>query len=63
MGAFLDTQILGHLALAVDGAPHALPMLYAREGGTIFLHGSTGSGSALLARGGRVPAGFTVHGA
>ena len=38
--AILDEGIIGHLAFAVDGQPYAVPMLYARSGETIYLHGS-----------------------
>src|SRR5438270_764753 len=36
----LDEGLVGHVAFALDGHPYAIPMLYAREGDEIYLHGS-----------------------
>ncbi|CAM4049847.1 pyridoxamine 5'-phosphate oxidase family protein [Nocardiopsis rhodophaea] len=42
--AILDADFICHLAfVAPDGAPVVLPMLYARVGDSLYLHGSTGS--------------------
>ncbi len=38
--AILDDGFFGHLALVSDGQPYAIPMLYARDGDRIYLHGS-----------------------
>lgn len=38
--AILDQGLVGHLAFAADGQPYAIPMLYARGEGELFLHGS-----------------------
>lgn len=50
--AILDEAYLCHVGFMVDGAPRVLPMLHARVGGTLYLHGSTGGRLALAARGG-----------
>ncbi|MFC4602278.1 pyridoxamine 5'-phosphate oxidase family protein [Rhodococcus kronopolitis] len=41
----LDAAAVGTLATVVDGMPWAVPMLYARVGDRIILHGSTGAGA------------------
>jgi nitroimidazol reductase NimA-like FMN-containing flavoprotein (pyridoxamine 5'-phosphate oxidase superfamily) len=38
--AILDAGILAHVAFVQDGAPVVVPMLYGRDGETIFLHGA-----------------------
>jgi nitroimidazol reductase NimA-like FMN-containing flavoprotein (pyridoxamine 5'-phosphate oxidase superfamily) len=38
--AILDEGLVGHVAFAVDEQPYAIPMLYAREGDELYLHGS-----------------------
>jgi nitroimidazol reductase NimA-like FMN-containing flavoprotein (pyridoxamine 5'-phosphate oxidase superfamily) len=38
--AILDEGLVGHVAFAVDGQPYAIPMLYARDGDQLYLHGS-----------------------
>src|SRR5882757_1584022 len=38
--AILDEGLVGHLAFVADGQPFAVPMLYARSGEQIYLHGS-----------------------
>jgi uncharacterized protein len=38
--AILDEGFVGHVAFCVDGQPYAIPMLYARDGEQLFLHGS-----------------------
>ncbi|MBM7832338.1 nitroimidazol reductase NimA-like FMN-containing flavoprotein (pyridoxamine 5'-phosphate oxidase superfamily) [Agromyces cerinus] len=45
----LDTELVGHLAVAVEGMPIVVPMGYARDGEYVFVHGSTGGGFALRA--------------
>lgn len=38
--AVLDAGVVAHVAFIQDGAPVVVPMLYARDGETIFLHGA-----------------------
>jgi uncharacterized protein len=57
--AILDEGFVGHLAFAVDGQPYALPMLYARGEGELFLHGSPLSRLIRSAASG-IPVCFTV---
>ena len=38
--AILDEGLVGHAAFAAGGQPYAVPMLYARRGEQLFLHGS-----------------------
>ncbi|NNC77387.1 MAG: pyridoxamine 5'-phosphate oxidase family protein [Woeseiaceae bacterium] len=38
--AILDAGIVAHVAFIEDGAPVVVPMLYARDGERIFLHGA-----------------------
>jgi len=38
--AILDSGMLAHVAFVQDGQPVVVPMLYGREGETIFLHGA-----------------------
>ncbi|MFC9514514.1 pyridoxamine 5'-phosphate oxidase family protein [Nocardiaceae bacterium NPDC056970] len=45
LDAVLDACAFGTLATVVDGRPWAVPMLYARVGDRILLHGSTGAGA------------------
>ena len=45
LDAVLDAAMVGTLATVVDGQPWAVPMLYARLGDRILLHGSTGAGA------------------
>lgn len=56
--AVLDAGLVGHLGVVVDGAPLVLPTAYARAGGTLYVHGSTGARS--LREGAGAPACFTV---
>ncbi|MGE3376680.1 MAG: pyridoxamine 5'-phosphate oxidase family protein [Nocardioides sp.] len=55
----LDSQWVGVLSTVVDGAPLAVPMLYARLGDEVILHGSTGAGALRQVAGG-APAVLTV---
>jgi len=41
----LDSQWVGVLSTVVEGEPWAVPMLYARDGDRVLLHGSTGAGA------------------
>lgn len=36
----LDAGLVAHVALVQDGAPVVIPMLYGREGETLYLHGA-----------------------
>src|ERR1700694_250087 len=36
----LDEGLIGHVAFVVEGQPYAIPMLYARDGDVLYLHGS-----------------------
>lgn len=56
----LDTELVGHLAVAVDGVPVIVPMGYARVGEHVLLHGSTGGGFALRAASARLTVAFSV---
>ena len=60
LDALLDEQLVGTLStITEDGEPWAVPMLYARDGDRILLHGSTGAG-ALRHVGRGAPAVFSV---
>ncbi len=55
----LDAAWLGHVGFVIDGQPHVIPMLYARDGDTLYLHGALRSRLlALMGRG--APLCFTV---
>ena len=41
----LDTVLAGTLCTVVDDQPWAVPMLFARDGDRVLLHGSTGAGA------------------
>jgi hypothetical protein len=57
--AILDEGLIGHLAFVHDGQPYAVPMLYARSGDVLYLHGSPQS-RVLGAAAGGVPLCLTV---
>jgi nitroimidazol reductase NimA-like FMN-containing flavoprotein (pyridoxamine 5'-phosphate oxidase superfamily) len=38
--AILDAGLVGHVAIVADGQPYAMPMLYARSGELLYLHGA-----------------------
>ena len=48
LDALLDSQWAGVLCCVADGEPLAVPMLYARDGDRVLLHGSTGAGVLRL---------------
>jgi uncharacterized protein len=48
--AILDEAYFCHLGFVVDGEPRVLPTLHVRVGGTVYVHGSTGSRPLLAAR-------------
>ena len=41
--AVLDAGMLAHVGFCVDGQPFVIPMLYARDGDSLLLHGSVAS--------------------
>lgn len=43
----LDTGLICHLGVVVDGTARVIPTGYGREGDTLFLHGSTGARSLM----------------
>jgi nitroimidazol reductase NimA-like FMN-containing flavoprotein (pyridoxamine 5'-phosphate oxidase superfamily) len=45
LDSLLDSQWAGVLSTTANGAPLAVPMLYARDGDRVLLHGSTGAGA------------------
>ena len=55
----LDSQWVGTLSTVADGEPWAVPMLYARDGDRVLIHGSTGAGVLRRVAAGS-PAVFTV---
>lgn len=59
LDALLDSQWVGVLSCVADGAPLAVPMLYARDGDRLILHGSTGAGALRRVAAG-APAVLTV---
>ncbi len=48
----LDSALVAHVGLVMDGRPFVLPMAYARDGDRVLLHGSTGSRLFLALRDG-----------
>jgi len=41
--AILDEALVCHVAFAREGQPFVVPMIYARDGDALYLHGSTGN--------------------
>jgi hypothetical protein len=41
--AILDEGLAGHLGFSADEQPYVIPMLYARDGDTLYLHGAPAS--------------------
>jgi nitroimidazol reductase NimA-like FMN-containing flavoprotein (pyridoxamine 5'-phosphate oxidase superfamily) len=58
--AILDEALYCHVGFVVDGAPRVLPTVHARVDETLYLHGSTGAGAMLAARGEGLPICVTV---
>ena len=56
----LDSELVGHLAVALDGVPVVVPMGYARVEDHVLVHGSTGGGFALRAASAHMPVVFSV---
>jgi nitroimidazol reductase NimA-like FMN-containing flavoprotein (pyridoxamine 5'-phosphate oxidase superfamily) len=50
--AILDEALICHLGFAVDGQPYVIPTLQARDGDTVYLHGSAASRTLRTLRGG-----------
>ena len=59
LDALLDEVKVGTLSTVVDGLPWSVPMLFARDGDAILLHGSTGAGALRDVAAG-APVTFTV---
>lgn len=59
LDALLDEVLAGTLSTVVDGRPWVVPMLFARDGDRILLHGSTGAGALRQVAAG-APAALTV---
>jgi hypothetical protein len=59
LDALLDEVLAGTLSTVVDGRPWVVPMLFARDGDRIILHGSTGAGALRRVAAG-APAALTV---
>lgn len=59
LDALLDEVLVGTLATVVDGRPLVVPMLFARDGDRVLLHGSTGAGALRRVAEG-APAAFSV---
>ncbi len=57
--AVLDASIFGHVAFVQDGQPFCIPMLQARVGDTVHVHGSSAS-RAIRALAAGIPACLTV---
>ncbi|OJF78203.1 pyridoxamine 5'-phosphate oxidase family protein [Nocardia seriolae] len=54
LDAILDAGLLCHLGVILHGTPVVLPTIYGRDGDTLYLHGSTGSGNMRAAMTGDV---------
>ncbi|WP_158239779.1 DUF1272 domain-containing protein [Phycicoccus duodecadis] len=59
LDALLDEVLVGTLSTVVDARPWVVPMLFARDGDRILLHGSTGAGALRQVAAG-APAALTV---
>jgi nitroimidazol reductase NimA-like FMN-containing flavoprotein (pyridoxamine 5'-phosphate oxidase superfamily) len=57
--AVLDAGLFAHVAFVDDGQPYCIPMLHARVGDAVYVHGSAAS-RALRVLAGGVPACLTV---
>jgi uncharacterized protein len=51
LDAVLDAGLVCHLGVVIDGAPVVLPTGYGWIGNTLYLHGSSGNRSMMLAAG------------
>lgn len=59
LDALLDDELVGTLSTVVDGEPWAVPLLFARDGDRLLLHGSTGAGALRQVSAG-APVAFSV---
>lgn len=59
VAAVLDAGVVAHLGFVVDGQPYVIPILHARVGDAIYVHGSVAS-RAIRALGAGAPACLTV---
>lgn len=59
IAAVLDEALVCHLGFVVDGQPYVIPTTYGREGGTLYVHGSSASRTLRTLSGG-VPVCLTV---
>lgn len=59
INAILDEALVCHVGFIDDGHPFVVPMLYARDGDRLYVHGSVAS-RAILLLGGGVPCCITV---
>lgn len=57
--AILDEAIVCHVGFAVEGQPYVIPMLHARVGDLVYIHGSTASRLVRTLAGG-APCSLTV---
>ena len=53
LDAILDEAIVAHVAVIRDGLPMVIPFACARDGDSLLLHGSTGSGLLRIAASGQ----------
>ncbi|MFJ9364906.1 pyridoxamine 5'-phosphate oxidase family protein [Nocardia sp. NPDC101769] len=54
LDAVLDAGLICHLGVILKGSPVVIPTIYGRDGDTLYLHGSTGSGNMRAAMTGDV---------
>ncbi|MEU6579174.1 pyridoxamine 5'-phosphate oxidase family protein [Nocardia sp. NPDC046763] len=54
LDAVLDAGLICHLGVVLNGSPVVIPTIYGRDGDTLYLHGSTGSGNMRAAMTGDV---------
>lgn len=59
LDALLDEVLVGTLSTVLDGQPWVVPLLFARDGDRVLLHGSTGAGALRHVASG-APAAFCV---
>ncbi len=59
VGEVLDAGLIAHVGIIHDGSPVVIPMVYARVGDTLYLHGSVASRLMRALRSG-IPACVTV---
>jgi uncharacterized protein len=52
--AIIDEAYIGHVGFIVDGEPRVLPMIHARDGGVLYLHGAVGNAMLRASDGAQV---------